>query len=174
MEIICGGSFGFSNASGITFSNYSFNSASSGSGTPASFDAVYQDFLDVASGALDRNLNISLSNLTVGSEYLVQLCPPFWDSNNWATSFSGGTNTSNFLNTGYLEGERQAQFVVGSFVADAASQTITSNPNNRWSLISGLQVRTISAAAAIPEPETYAMFMAGLGLMGFVARRRKV
>jgi len=26
---------------------------------------------------------------------------------------------------------------------------------------------------AIPEPETYAMMLAGLGLMGFVARRRK-
>ncbi len=27
--------------------------------------------------------------------------------------------------------------------------------------------------AAIPEPETYAMMLAGLGLMGFVARRRR-
>jgi probable HAF family extracellular repeat protein len=27
--------------------------------------------------------------------------------------------------------------------------------------------------ATVPEPETYAMFMAGLGLMGFIARRRK-
>ena len=26
---------------------------------------------------------------------------------------------------------------------------------------------------AVPEPETYAMFMAGLGMMGFIARRRK-
>jgi hypothetical protein len=26
---------------------------------------------------------------------------------------------------------------------------------------------------AVPEPETYAMLLAGLGLMGFVARRRK-
>jgi hypothetical protein len=25
----------------------------------------------------------------------------------------------------------------------------------------------------VPEPETYAMFMAGLGLIGFIARRRK-
>jgi hypothetical protein len=25
----------------------------------------------------------------------------------------------------------------------------------------------------VPEPETYAMFLAGLGLMGAVARRRK-
>ena len=28
-------------------------------------------------------------------------------------------------------------------------------------------------AAAVPEPETYAMLLAGLGLMGFVARRRQ-
>jgi hypothetical protein len=27
--------------------------------------------------------------------------------------------------------------------------------------------------AAVPEPETYAMMLAGLGLMGLVARRRK-
>ena len=25
----------------------------------------------------------------------------------------------------------------------------------------------------IPEPETYAMLLAGLGLLGFIARRRK-
>ncbi len=30
-----------------------------------------------------------------------------------------------------------------------------------------------SPSAPVPEPETYAMMLAGLGLMGFVARRRK-
>jgi hypothetical protein len=29
------------------------------------------------------------------------------------------------------------------------------------------------AVAVVPEPETYAMFLAGLGLMGFMAKRRK-
>ena len=29
------------------------------------------------------------------------------------------------------------------------------------------------AVTAVPEPETYAMLMAGLGLMGFIARRRR-
>lgn len=30
-----------------------------------------------------------------------------------------------------------------------------------------------SITAAVPEPESYAMFLVGLGLMGFIARRRK-
>jgi hypothetical protein len=29
------------------------------------------------------------------------------------------------------------------------------------------------AVTSVPEPESYAMFMAGLGVMGFIARRRK-
>lgn len=32
---------------------------------------------------------------------------------------------------------------------------------------------SLSITAAVPEPETYAMFLAGLGLMGAIARRRR-
>lgn len=32
----------------------------------------------------------------------------------------------------------------------------------------------VSSVAAVPEPETYAMFIAGLGLLGFVSRKKKV
>ncbi len=40
--------------------------------------------------------------------------------------------------------------------------------------MSGVPVsQTITAVAAVPEPETYAMLMAGLGLMGGIARRRR-
>ena len=38
---------------------------------------------------------------------------------------------------------------------------------NNYNLVSTNMV------AAVPEPETYAMFLAGLGAMGFVARRRQ-
>lgn len=33
---------------------------------------------------------------------------------------------------------------------------------------------TLSLVSPVPEPEVYGMLLAGLGLMGFVARRRKV
>lgn len=37
----------------------------------------------------------------------------------------------------------------------------------------GTLANTQTITAAVPEPETYAMLMAGLGLMGFIARRRR-
>ena len=36
-----------------------------------------------------------------------------------------------------------------------------------------LEATYTNAVGAVPEPETYAMMMAGLGLLGFLARRRK-
>jgi len=37
----------------------------------------------------------------------------------------------------------------------------------------GSSLDNVSLTAAVPEPETYAMLLAGLGLVGVVARRRK-
>lgn len=39
--------------------------------------------------------------------------------------------------------------------------------------MSGYPVSQVITLAPVPEPETYAMLMAGLGLMGFVARKRR-
>jgi len=41
------------------------------------------------------------------------------------------------------------------------------------SLSAKATVLGVKSVAAVPEPETYAMFLAGLGLLGFAAKRRK-
>ena len=67
-----------------------------------------------------------------------------------------GTNTvgvSTYLATGTIAGQAFASNQYGNY------STFTTN--------------AVSAIAAVPEPETYAMLLAGLGLVGFVARRRK-
>lgn len=37
----------------------------------------------------------------------------------------------------------------------------------------GTSLDKVSLTSAVPEPETYAMLLAGLALLGFTARRRK-
>ena len=42
---------------------------------------------------------------------------------------------------------------------------------NDWNV--GIDNINFDQVAVVPEPETYAMLLAGLGLVGFMARRRK-
>lgn len=57
------------------------------------------------------------------------------------------------------------------------TQIIRTNARNyqagNFGLLDGIGDNAVGFAAAVPEPETYAMLLAGLGLMGTIARRRK-
>lgn len=44
---------------------------------------------------------------------------------------------------------------------------------NQLIFVNDAEVENLAVIAAVPEPQTYAMLLAGLGGMGFVARRRK-
>jgi probable HAF family extracellular repeat protein len=94
-----------------------------------------------------------------------------------ATIWNGAapTDLNNFLSVSDVD--------AGWFLATATSINdngwIAGSAGNR---VTGAQVAylltpcdtcPINIYPLIPEPETYAMFMAGLGLMGFIARRRK-
>jgi hypothetical protein len=67
------------------------------------------------------------------------------------------------LGNDYLIGVRLNHFELEAFL-----------PDGRF--FSPLENRSVNylEVAAIPEPETYAMLLAGLGLLGFAARRRKL
>ncbi len=78
-----------------------------------------------------------------------------------------GGGASNRLTSGesvswYTNFVNPTGFVTPEFALHV--QSIGSNGDSGW------YVPTVSA---IPEPETYAMLLAGLGLLGFVARRRQ-
>ena len=74
-----------------------------------------------------------------------------------ASSFSRGSNASAFFFTNYGLG-RDTESGRVNFGVDITR--ISEGPNY------------ITPISAVPEPETYAMFLAGLGLIGTLARRR--
>lgn len=60
-----------------------------------------------------------------------------------------------------------------SFQAIATSTTVRFwNDQNSFQHFAFID--NVSAVVAVPEPETYALMLAGLGLVGFMARRRKL
>ncbi len=75
---------------------------------------------------------------------------------------TGFTSWHDFgANSGFQAGANSLDFVLTNFAQNGG------NP-------AGLRVEfSTSTIAAVPEPETYAMLIAGLGLVGFAARRRK-
>jgi hypothetical protein len=90
----------------------------------------------------------------------------------------------------YLENELGSPTVLGSLSAQTQAwitEATTAIANNQWSGIGNVRVLNLYKDAnftersqdqlymttPVPEPETYAMMLAGLGLLGFVARRRR-
>ena len=74
-----------------------------------------------------------------------------------------------------------AKVTRGSFLETFSSLTAGHTYNltfhGEWNLVDGwiatAREPSVSLAIAVPEPETYAMMLAGLGLVGFVSRRRR-
>ncbi len=129
------------------------------------------------------NGGISTSSFT---DYVLLDVTPYRDLTASLSSTSAGAFTFKTfgLYTGDINGANTLveTGVVGNIFANLSFGGLneTGLGGNYFLKITGIQSGSgsyngnITLTSAVPEPETYAMMLAGLGLMGFVARRRKI
>ncbi len=94
-------------------------------------------------------------------------------SNIFGTHSQGGLDAPFGSLVGSWNGGTSLFFIGTNYAGVAASSTLnlyyfdSNNGDNTGSILADVNV------TAVPEPETYAMMLAGLGLIGFSTRRRK-
>ena len=151
---------------GSSGSNYALRTGEqfygAGSSTIARLESLASYVVDSDGNALTTTLQSALTGSFQSAAFQLAV----WEIVNEAT----GTLNVNY-NDYYVTGG-------SSSVRQLANTWLTNSQN--WSRTQVLAIwegpnttQDLAVFAPIPEPETYAMILAGLGLMGFVARRRR-
>lgn len=100
----------------------------------------------------------------------------FGNQNASATIFVNLTDPTAALTSAQMDKLAYADCTTGGLMGTSTCMTGWVNhakPNLAGGTMQGTYPITQTITAAVPEPETYAMMMAGLGMIGFMARRRK-
>jgi uncharacterized protein len=137
-----------------------------------------QSTIDLATGSAVGSSLLSPDNIAIDSEgniYIIEdrnggVDDDIWfakDINKDGDLLDAGEGLARWASNG-TEGSEFTGLFFDKFNPNTAYVNIQHPTNGNDSLIQ------ITATAPVPEAETYAMFLAGLGLMGFMSRRRKV
>lgn len=135
------------------------------SSTPYTLTAGNTFFNATKATALERLASNNLASVTGNATNSAAFQLAVWEIVNETTgvySVSGGS----FYATGAAAAT--ANTMLSSLGTATPTMTLSV-----WKEVPGYATQDLAVFAPVPEPETYAMMLAGLGLMGFVARRRK-
>ena len=137
-------------------------------------------------GSTDVGYNITSSNSEMSYMYYVNLGLTVvynpdgsWNPNpNWGIFGNGTSGGQN--DVGLIDNLQSFEYWSGLEYAPVTNFAWFFNANNGTQFANGKSlnyyawaVRPGDVAAPIPEPETYALLLAGLGLVGWAARRRR-
>lgn len=157
------GSFGggLGNFTITSINQFSSSNGSYGGGSP--FSALSSNYKTLLSAGIEMGFSypLEIAGLTIGKEYEFE-----WWANSSSILASDSVATAGAsvtLNPG-ISGEL-GQFAIGTFTADAATQTITFSGSG---ILNAFQLRDITA---VPEPATAAFGLLCLGA-GMIRRRR--
>ncbi|WP_332851414.1 choice-of-anchor A family protein [Duganella sp. S19_KUP01_CR8] len=141
------------------------------------------EVIDIDAKTLSKVTYFNFSNLSAGSTLILNVSGDKGSFNGGYQGFENYNVLFNFyeatdlgIHTG-LTGSILAPLasinggsgvINGNVIVDSWSSSVQINANH---FFKSVDVR--GYVSAVPEPETYAMLLAGLGLVGFTARRRK-
>ena len=134
--------------------------------------------------SIDANSNavVSAKVYNMGSELVATGFSDFWDGNHTVGvgidfDENGMPRNFNVWTGSNTDGTDAGSFALGNERSVWAESTLSSgawiNRGTQYTTVSySLYALSEPLSAPIPEPETYAMMLAGLSLVGFAARRR--
>ena len=126
-----------------------------------SFQLIITERADTGAGNFDFQYNYDSIRWETGS------------ASNGVNGFGGSSARAGWSNGSTHSYEFAGSAVNGALLNSGSQALINHSLNSNIAGQYNFEVRNGVVLPPVPEPETYAMLLAGLGLMGAIARRRK-
>ena len=137
------------------------------SSTPYTLTAGSTFFDSTKATALERLASNNLASVTGNASNSAAFQLAVWEIVNETTS-SYNISSGTFYATSSAATVTVANTMLSGLGTATPTMTLSV-----WKEVPNYTTQDLAVFAPVPEPETYAMMLSGLGLMGFVARRRK-